>query len=599
MGGVRSLIERSLGQHYKKHSVCPIRAIAVWPLCSIVLSFLMAGTSLQPDASAFQLSYKSDCSTFQDLIPGQMLHGKIESGNVLCFRIVMKSGDFVRLDIQVDKFAIVKILGPDRSQTLLQVEPGVKSPRSVSWQAKQSGDHWVVLSAIPMWENDQSSGPYQLRISDLVSAVDQKRNQDKLRADPRIEELGRFAQPVRTIDPQDDDFSDLDFLESRLEGVRIVFLGESHHGNGSDFLGKTRLVKFLHQRLGFNVLVFEAGLYDMEKAWRSIHSDQQPERVLAERLWRIWRWSEQFQPLIEYAVRELRSSQALRFTGLDPQLSGRDSINSFTEDLQRLLQMEKIESPLADKSSPERTILQSLFEGAYGPYHPSKKLPPLPRQQQDFIEALRQAAEAVKRRADSPTREFWVHVLRNACVLAEVMFAELMKGNAYGDEYQRVRDEQMSENLGWLANRYFAGDKFIVWAHTYHIMRNPQMVPSTRNQMTMGHRVWEAFGDETYFLGFTSYQGAYHWVTQQDDFIFTIVPDQDQRLEFEEMMQSLEHRFAVVDLRMAKKAKSWLGGKFIARPLLHAAESAEWSKVLDALFFIKEQEPSRKISGAR
>ena len=289
----------------------------------------------------------------------------------------------------------------------------------------------------------------------------------------------------------------------------------------------------------------------------------------------------------------------LRFTGLDPQLSGRDSITSFTEDLLQFLQMEKIESPLTDKSSPERMILQKLFGGAYSPYSPSKKLPHRPKQQQDLIDTLRQTAEAVKQTADSPTREFWVHALQNAWVLAEVMFAELMKGNVYGDEYLRVCDEQMAENLGWLANRYLAGNKFIVWAHTYHIMRNPQRVPSTRNQMTMGHRVWEAFGEEAYFLGFTSCQGAYHWVTQPDDFIFTIVPDQDQRLEFEEIMKSLGHRFALVDLREAKKAKSWLGGEFVARPLRHTAESAEWSKVLDALFFIKEQEPSRKISETR
>jgi len=217
--------------------------------------------------------------------------------------------------------------------------------------------------------------------------------------------------------------------------------------------------------------------------------------------------------------------------------------------------MEKIESPLTDKSSPERTILQELFEGAYGPYNPSNKPPPLPKQQQDLIETLRKTAEAVKRTADSPTREFWVHVLRNACVLAEVMFSDLIKGNAYGDEYRRIRDEQMSENLSWLANRYLAGHKFIVWAHTYHIMRNPQRVPSTKNQMTIGHLVWETFGEEAYFLGFTSCQGAYHWVTQPDDFIFTIVPDQDQCLEFEEIMSSLGHRFALVDLREAKKSQ--------------------------------------------
>ncbi len=52
----------------------------------------------------------------------------------------------------------------------------------------------------------------------------------------------------------DDDFSDLAPLAAAIGDARIVQLGETTHGDGAAFLAKVRLVKFLHQHHGFDVL---------------------------------------------------------------------------------------------------------------------------------------------------------------------------------------------------------------------------------------------------------------------------------------------------------------------------------------------------------
>src|SRR5690606_14206214 len=76
--------------------------------------------------------------------------------------------------------------------------------------------------------------------------------------------LGAHATPVRSIDGADEDFTDLEPLAGAIGAARVVQLGEPSHGAGAAFSAKARLCKFLHQRLGFDVLVWESGLYDVE-----------------------------------------------------------------------------------------------------------------------------------------------------------------------------------------------------------------------------------------------------------------------------------------------------------------------------------------------
>jgi erythromycin esterase len=44
--------------------------------------------------------------------------------------------------------------------------------------------------------------------------------------------LQKHVLPVRTIDPQDADFTDLMPLAEKIGGARVVALGEQSHGDG-------------------------------------------------------------------------------------------------------------------------------------------------------------------------------------------------------------------------------------------------------------------------------------------------------------------------------------------------------------------------------
>src|SRR5215510_15769157 len=69
--------------------------------------------------------------------------------------------------------------------------------------------------------------------------------------------LKTLSNSIRSIDPDDDDFSDLLFLKEKIGNSRIVVLGENTHSDGETDKAKVRMVKFLHEYMGFDVIAWE------------------------------------------------------------------------------------------------------------------------------------------------------------------------------------------------------------------------------------------------------------------------------------------------------------------------------------------------------
>jgi erythromycin esterase len=163
-------------------------------------------------------------------------------------------------------------------------------------------------------------------------------------------------------------------------------------------------------------------------------------------------------------------------------------------------------------------------------------------------------------------------------------------------EAAAFRDEQMGDNLIWLANEWYPGRKIIVWAATFHNIRNIGAIDSRMPDLdytkavTMGHRVWEALGDEVYNLGFTAYEGeAAPWFADSAQTL--AVPEEGS---FEDLLAKAGLQNAIVDFRGAGPALSWLSERMVSRPLGYGEMEANWTANLDGMFFNRVMERSTR-----
>jgi erythromycin esterase len=395
-----------------------------------------------------------------------------------------------------------------------------------------------------------------------------RRTPQGLSEDPRVAWLRENVLPIRSIDPDDENFTDLEPLRAVLDGVRLVLLGEADHQSGSDFLAKTRLVKFLHRELGFDVLAFEAAMYDMTVAWDSLRTGTPPR----EAFWLgsgTWAGAVQMQPLVAYLGEHARGKRPLEIAGFDHQHQIA-SVFYFADDLVRFLSERGVGGPLVSRESPEHGVLQALSQ-----VHYRYGVAPQPDVSigRAFLAAVEESLVAVSAMPDERARQ-WAQIMRSlACHTRFVL--------RHKDIGSCNRDEQMAKNLLWLANERYPDRKIIVWSATSHAARMAEIPPSGGSGPSMGQRIGEAFGSKSYVIGVTSYRSAGA----------RIVADQDPLPEFEELMAAAGFDYGLLDLHHAATERSWAAGEFLARPIGHTTRLEVWSDLLDALLFVHEHEP--------
>ncbi|MCX6560592.1 MAG: erythromycin esterase family protein [Candidatus Aminicenantes bacterium] len=418
----------------------------------------------------------------------------------------------------------------------------------------------------------------------------------------RIAYLKKHAVPVRSIDAEDGNFADLEPLREAIGSRRIVMLGEATHGDGATFAAKVRLIKFLHERMGFDVLAFESGFYDLRRAWSALQAGQDPRQAVSSGLFEEWSASRQTQPLWSYLAEQSKTSHPLALAGFDMQFTGSASRDHLLDDLSNYLAGAGLPPGAAEAAEAAARVKKALAlvlenPNFIGNGSEFKNIKP---EDQAAVLIAHQAlgrALGLLPPTDEPgmlERDFWMQFLKSSAAYLEQSWRVQPESldDAVLDWAIDLRDRQMADNFIWLAKRAYPTRKIIVWAATSHIIRYRQFsVNKNDPKNLMGDWIDKAMGPEVYVLGFTAYRGR--WGTVQMPTSREVGPAAPDSLE--ELFFSAGFEYAWLDFRNSGADGAWLREPLSSRPLGYKPMLTDWTRIMDGMFFIKEMVPSPRI----
>lgn len=388
--------------------------------------------------------------------------------------------------------------------------------------------------------------------------------------------LENKVHQINSID--EEDYEDLSFLKEELKGKRIVQLGESSHGIGDYYHLKSRLVKYLHQELGYEVLAMEGGFGDINLA--NVDRDALDAKTLMQKTLFGNFQNEGMLAAYQYLKQVSNSDRPLELAGFDCQSSS----SYFPTFMGKLLK--EYNPQLAERFGEE-------FKSSFSLYHETKdsaKIMKSIRQNAGLYTAIRtflqeHKSEIKKSYPDHPQ-------------LIPILLQSLDSFEAYWDfsfhdlsifKNSNIRDELMAKNLIWLAEHVYPHKKIILWAHNGHVQKGEASWtnPDGVKPRLQGELLDKYFGNENYVIGIFSIRGEtyQHWTQSYISFDHR---DKDHLAEYKFKDLAGQIHYLPLSQISKTKANKWLfkpitvyqvetGGEFQVDP---------WVELYDAVIVL-------------
>lgn len=310
--------------------------------------------------------------------------------------------------------------------------------------------------------------------------------------------IKHFAQSegevLTSISPLDTDFGDLEVIGDAIGDRRIVLLGEASHGDGQAFLAKSRLIRYLHEQKGFDVLAFEADFIALNQLTYSYSSSRDSIESVANltlAINPIWsRAAECSELLFNYIPQTYRNGNPLQIAGIDSQPYGlavgkRDSLH-------KLLRHEGDAAP--------RTLAEDIDTLISCALKPANQLV-----------TLDTALTSRLNRLDGNIRQLMSGIYDKSAfefrALKNLRYFCLQVLHFSDNDFYSFRDSCMAENVTWLLDKKFSGKKIMIWAANSHIGKYPTNFKL--DFKPMGKYLVDYYGeDEVYSLAITARTGT-------------------------------------------------------------------------------------------
>jgi erythromycin esterase len=345
--------------------------------------------------------------------------------------------------------------------------------------------------------------------------------------------LRQNVVPVSTTNQYMDNSREYEPLRKILNGKDIVLLGEEDHVFATTFESKTKLIRFLHKEMGFTVLAFEYDIYSLANAYKAAAEKKDP-KLLQNALYSFWGRVKSTESLFPYIVSTTTGSRPLKVIGFDCQTTPVfflvDSIDVYLNKkksaipkfgyYQQFVQIFKrvysnvYQYKLTER---ERLLLYSVFDDILFEME-------LDANTTASFKILKQSLLNFKNNLDN----LWVDAPASYHLYGEKPPNDSIYGFAAARQSMgplNRRDKLMAENIRWIKEALYPGEKIIIWAASEHTMYNRHeavfhnfLTDSsfqfnsrfTFNKAfkTMGTWLKGYYGEKIYSLGFTTLNGT-------------------------------------------------------------------------------------------
>ncbi len=381
------------------------------------------------------------------------------------------------------------------------------------------------------------------------------------------------AVPVRSIHIQDTDYTDLSPLAGAIGDKRIVMLGELYHGDATAFQAKARLIRFLHEKMGFNVLAYEADFFALNHGWDAYKAGSiSIDSLIYLSIYPIWTQCKEWQPVQQYA-RDCAKGHELKLTGFDNRGYSGYGLKHLAAALRSFLDSSQIPFTKSTGYGEYLKILRAAPRLAGG--GDRKRMDSLVHYTGIILKQLPGSAK---------------HTFYGKLIESQLAFYKMAIYYKYDSIYARsgkdypLHDLQMAENLQWLAGTKYANEKIIVWAHNMHIEKGKGDSTHHNQYNSMGYYFTQdpALAAQTYILGFTCYTGSGKLQVSRPAEKVTKPP----KKSIENWLHQRGYPFSFLDLSRMENEKP-----FSMKTYINTASEAPWNKYYDGIFFIAEMAP--------